>query len=366
MAKIRVAIAGVGNCASALVQGVYYYASVPEERQIPGVMHVKFGPYHIGDIEFVAAFDVNKRKIGKDLAEAIFTKPNNTIKFANVPKTGVIVKPGPILDGVTLHMKDSFTPYDEESIRPVNVVEELKAARADIVVNFLPVGSNLATAYYANAAIEARAAFVNCIPVFIASDPSWARKFREVGLPVLGDDIKSQIGATILHRALIRLLHMRGVIIDETYQLNIGGDTDFKNMLTEERLASKRISKTKAITTLLPYGEILEKKGRVRIGPSDYVPFLNNTKIAYIFIRGRKFGNIPIKIDVKLEVTDAPNSAGVVIDAIRAAKIALDRGMSGAIIGPSAYFFKHPPKQAPSDEIAREWVELFIKGKDIS
>ncbi len=360
MPKVRVAIVGVGNCASALVQGVHYYASVSEDEQVPGVMHVKFGSYHIGDIEFVAAFDVNRRKIGKDLADAIFIEPNNTVKFTDVPRTGVIVKPGPILDGVASHMRKSFMPY-EEPIEPVNVVEELKEAKADVVVNFLPVGSERATAYYANAAIRAKAAFVNCIPVFIASDPSWAKKFEDAGLPVLGDDVKSQIGATILHRAIVRLLHMRGVVIEETYQLNVGGDTDFRNMLAEERLVSKRISKTKAVTSLLPYGGELEEKGRIRIGPSDYIPFLRNKKIAYIYVRGRKFGDIPVKIDVKLEVVDSPNSAGVVIDAIRAAKIALDRGMKGAIIAPSAYFFKHPPRQAPSDEMAREWVEMFIK-----
>ena len=354
MSEIRVAIAGVGNCASALVQGVHYYRNAKEDDVIPGLMHVRFGEYHIRDIKFVAAFDVNREKIGKDLSEAIFVEPNCCAKFANpMPKLGVKVLSGPILDGVGPHMKEAFKVEDDD---PINVAEALKEANADMLVNFLPVGSYEATRFYAEAALEAGCAFVNCIPEFIASDEEWAARFEKAGLPIAGDDVKSQLGATILHRTLARLFVDRGVIIDETYQLNIGGNTDFQNMTLEQRLKTKRISKTEAVTSLVPY-EI-----PTRIGPSDYVPFLGDKKICYIHLKGRKFGDQPVKITVKLEVEDSPNSAGVVIDVIRAVKIALDRGISGPLISISAYAFKHPPVQVP-DSKAKKWVEEYIEGK---
>ncbi|MCS7096542.1 MAG: inositol-3-phosphate synthase [Candidatus Bathyarchaeota archaeon] len=356
MAEIRVAIVGVGNCASALVQGVEYYKNADEDEVVPGLMHVNFGGYHVRDIKFVAAFEVDKRKIGKDLAEAIFAKPNCCAKFADVPKLGVEVKPGPILDGVASHMKEPFNIYDESKIKPADVAEVLKESGAEVLVNYLPVGSYNATRFYAQAAMDAGCAFVNCIPEFIASDPVWSRKFEERGLPVAGDDIKSQLGATILHRTLVKLCIDRGVIVDETYQLNLGGNTDFLNMTVEERLKTKRISKTEAVTSLVPY-EI-----PTRIGPSDYVPFLGDKKICYITLRGRKFGNLPLTITAKLEVEDSPNSAGVVIDVIRAVKLALDRRVAGPLISICAYSFKHPPVQAP-DPIAKEWVEEFIQGR---
>jgi myo-inositol-1-phosphate synthase len=353
--EIRVAIVGVGNSASALVQGVEYYKGAKENEKIPGLMHVNFGGYHIRDIKFVAAFDVDKNKIGKDLSEAIFTKPNCCAKFAEVPRLGVKVQPGPVLDGVAEHMKGVFNVYDGSEIKPVNVIDVLKDSRAEILINYLPVGSYKATRFYAQAALEAGCAFINCIPEFIASDPEWSRKFEERGLPVAGDDIKSQLGATILHRNLVSLCVDRGVVIDETYQLNIGGDTDFLNMTVEERLKTKRISKTEAVESLVPYNL------PTRIGPSDYVPFLGNKKICYIWLKGRKFGNRPLTITVKLEVEDSPNSAGVVIDVIRAVKLALDRKIAGPLISISSYAFKHPPIQVP-DSIAKEWVEDYIKG----
>jgi len=362
--KIRVALIGVGNCASALVQGVYYYKDADDDDMVPGVMHVRFGPYHIGDIEFVAAFDVSKSKVGKDLSEAIFAKPNITPKFADVPKMGVIVKPGPILDGVAEHMKGVFDPANN-SVGLEEIVDELKSSGADVAINFLPVGSEKATRFYAEASLQAKVAFINGIPVFIASDPTgeWPKKYEEANVPLLGDDIKGQVGATILHRTLVRLFHMRGVKVEETYQLNIGGNTDFLNMTVEERLYSKRISKTEAVTSILPYGKELSEKGKVRIGPSDYVPFLGNTKIAYIYIKGRSFADFTVEVEAKLKVDDKSMFAGVMIDAIRAAKIAKDRGVGGVIISPSAFFFKHPPVQAPDDETARQWVEEFIAGK---
>jgi len=355
MGKIRVAIAGIGNCASALVQGVFFYRGVREES-IPGLMHVNFGGYYIDDIEFVAAFDVNRLKIGKDLSEAIFAEPNCCAKFADVPKLGVEVLPAPILDGVAPHMREPFKVYDEKEVKPVNVADVLKEVKADMLINFVPVGSYEATRYYARACLEAKCAFVNCIPEFIASDPEWAKKFEEAGIPVAGDDIKSQVGATILHRAIVNLLRDRGVKVEETYQLNIGGNTDFLNMTVEERLKTKRISKTEAVTSLLPY------KVPTRIGPSDYVPFLEDKKVCYIYVRGRKFGDLPLTIDVKLVVEDSPNSAGVVVDVIRATKIALDRRIAGPLVSISAYAFKHPPVKVP-DSVAKEWVEEFIKGK---
>jgi myo-inositol-1-phosphate synthase len=355
--EIRVAIAGVGNCASALVQGVEYYKDAKDGEMIPGLMHVNFGGYHVRDIKFVAAFDVNKLKIGKDLSEAIFTEPNCCARFVNsMPKLGVKVLPGPILDGVAPHMREPFKAYSESELEPVDVASVLKETQAEILVNYMPVGSFEATRFYANAALEAGCAFINCIPEFIASDAEWASRFEKAGLPVAGDDIKSQLGATILHRTLVNLFIERGVVIDETYQLNIGGNTDFLNMTYEERLKTKRISKTEAVTSIIPYDV------PTRIGPSDYVPFLKDKKICYIYIKGRKFGNQPVKISAKLEVEDSPNSAGIVIDVIRAVKIALDRGIAGPLISISAYAFKHPPVQV-DDYTARRWVEEFIEGK---
>jgi len=356
MTEIRVAIVGVGNSACALIQGVEYYRNVKEGENVPGLMHVNFGGYHVRDIKFVAAFDVDKNKIGKDLSEAIFVKPNCCTKFADVPSLGVRVQPGPVLDGVAKHMRENFNVYNEGEIEPVDVANTLREAKADILVNYLPVGSHNATRFYAQAALEAGCAFVNCIPEFIASDPTWSRRFEERGLPVAGDDVKSQLGATILHRNLVRLCVERGVVVDETYQLNLGGDTDFLNMTVEERLKTKRISKTEAVTSLVPYDL------PTRIGPSDYVPFLGNKKICYIWLKGRKFGDRPLTISVKLEVEDSPNSAGVVIDVIRAVKLALDRKIAGPLISISAYAFKHPPVQVP-DPVAKEWVEEFIKGE---
>ena len=356
MPEIRVAIVGVGNSPSALIQGTEYYKNAREDATVPGLMHVNFGGYHIKDVKFVAAFEVNKKKIGKDLAEAIFTEPNCCAKFAKVPRLGVKVSPAPILDGVAEHMKETFNVYGDSEIKPVNVVEILKESRAEILVNYLPVGSRDATRFYAQAALDAGCAFINCMPEFIASDSAWAKKFEEKGLPVAGDDVKSQVGATILHRNLARLCVDRGVIIDETYQLNLGGDTDFQNMTVEERLKTKRISKTEAVTSLVPYDL------PTRIGPSDYVPFLGNKKICYLWLKGRKFGDRPLTITVKLEVEDSPNSAGVVIDVIRAVKLALDRKISGQLLSMSAYAFKHPPIQVP-DPVAKEWVEEYIKGK---
>jgi len=354
--EIRVAIIGVGNSASALIQGVEYYKDARENARVPGLMHVNFGGYHIKDVKFVAAFEVNKKKIGKDLAEAIFTEPNCCAKFAEVPRLGVKVSPAPILDGVAEHMKKTFNVYGDGEIKPVNVVEILKESRAEILVNYLPVGSRDAARFYAQASLDAGCAFINCMPEFIASDSAWAKKFEKKRLPVAGDDVKSQVGATILHRNLARLCVDRGVIIDETYQLNLGGDTDFQNMTVEERLKTKRISKTEAVTSLVPYDL------PTRIGPSDYVPFLGNKKICYLWLKGRKFGDRPLTITVKLEVEDSPNSAGVVIDVIRAVKLALDRKIAGQLISMSAYAFKHPPIQVP-DPVAKEWVEEYIKGK---
>mgnify|MGYP002395966080 CR=1 FL=1 len=353
---IRVAMAGVGNSAAALIQGIEYYRDAKEEAQVSGLMHVNFGGYHVRDIKFVAAFEVNKQKIGKDLGEAILIKPNCCAKFADVPQLGVTVLPGPILDGVAPHMKEPFQSYDEKEIKPVNVAEALREAEAEVLINYLPVGSYEASRHYAQAALDAGCAFVNCIPEFIVSDPEWGRRFGEKGLPAAGDDIKSQLGATILHRNLIKLCVDRGVTVEETYQLNLGGDTDFLNMTVEERLKSKRISKTEAVTSMVPY------RVPTRIGPSDYVPFLENKKICYIFIRGHKFGNRPVTLTAKLEVEDSPNSAGVVIDVIRAIKIALDRRISGPLTSISSYAFKHPPVQVP-DDTAHQWVEDYIAGK---
>ena len=356
MPDIRVALVGVGNSASALIQGVHYYKDAKEEASVPGLMHVDFGGYHIRDVKFVAAFEVNKKKIGKDLAEAIFTEPNCCAKFAKVPPLHVKVSPAPIMDGAAEHMKETFHVYKEGEIKPVDVAETLKKAKADILVNYLPVGSKVAARFYAQAALDAGCAFINCMPEFIASDSAWAKKFEEKGLPIAGDDIKSQVGATILHRNIARLCVDRGVVIDETYQLNLGGDTDFQNMTVEERLKTKRISKTEAVTSMVPYDL------PTRIGPSDYVPFLGNKKICYLWLKGRKFGDRPLTITVKLEVEDSPNSAGVVIDVIRAVKLALDRKIAGQLLSISAYAFKHPPIQVP-DSSAKQAVEEFIQGK---
>lgn len=356
MPEIRVAIVGVGNSASALIQGTQYYKNAKEDTTVPGLMHVNFGGYHIRDIKFVAAFEVNKDKIGKDLSEAIFTKPNCCVKFADVHSLGVTVSPAPIMDGVAPHMRETFNVYDDSKTDKLSVVRVLKEARSHVLVCYLPVGSHDAARFYAQCAIDAGCAFVNCMPEFIGSDPRESSKFEKAGLPVLGDDIKSQVGATILHRSLVRLCLDRGVIVDETYQLNLGGDTDFQNMTVENRLKSKRISKTEAVTSLVPYAL------PTRIGPSDYVGFLNNKKICYISLKGRKFGDRPINISVKLEVEDSPNSAGVVIDLIRAAKIALDRKIAGALVSMPAYAFKHPPIQVP-DPQARQWTEDWIVGR---
>ena len=354
MGNIRVAIAGLGNCASSLIQGVEFYKD-SVEGVIPGLMHVNFGGYLVRDVEFVAAFDVNTLKIGRDISEAIFAEPNR-VKFIDVPHMGVDVMPGPILDGVAPHMSDSFKVYNEREFKHVDVAEVLKESKADMLVNYLPVGSREGTRYYVQAALEAKCAFVNCIPEFIASDETWARRFNERCLPVAGDDIKSQVGATILHRALTELFLDRGVKIEATYQLNIGGNTDFENMTVEDRLKTKRISKTEAVKSLVPYDV------PTRIGPSDYVPFLGDVKICYIRLLGRGFGELPMSVDAKLKVEDSPNSAGVVIDIIRAVKIALDRGIGGPLISISSYAFKHPPIQVPDDQ-ARNWVEEFIKGR---
>lgn len=356
MSEIRVAVVGVGNSASALIQGVTYYKDAKEGTTVPGLMHVKFGGYHIRDVKFVAAFEVNRNKIGKDLSEAIFIEPNCVAKFSDVPHLGVEVSSAPILDGVARHMKDTFNVYSEKEPNAADVMETLREAETEVLVNYLPVGSQKATRFYAQAAMDAGCAFVNCIPEFITSDPDWSGKFQERGLPVAGDDVKSQLGATILHRNLVRLCVDRGVIVDETYQLNLGGDTDFLNMTVEERLKTKRISKTEAVTSLVPY------ELPTRIGPSDYVPFLGNKKICYIWLKGRKFGDRQLTVTVKLEVEDSPNSAGVVIDVIRAAKLALDRKIAGPLISMSSYAFKHPPIQVP-DQTARQWVEDYIAGK---
>ncbi|MGB8779537.1 MAG: inositol-3-phosphate synthase [Candidatus Bathyarchaeia archaeon] len=355
MPEVRVALVGVGNSASALIQGVQYYKNAEENRNVPGLMHVNFGPYHIRDVKFVAAFEVNKDKIGKDLSEAIFTAPNCCEKFADVPTLDVKVTGGPVLDGAAEHMKKVFNVYKNE-VGPEHVVDVLKKSKAQILVNYLPVGSRKAARFYAQSALDAGCAFINCMPEFIASDGSWSKKFEEKGLPIAGDDIKSQLGATILHRSIAKLCVDRGVIIDETYQLNLGGDTDFLNMTVEERLKTKRISKTEAVTSMVPYDL------PTRIGPSDYVPFLGNKKICYLWLKGRKFGDRPLTVSVKLEVEDSPNSAGVVIDIIRAVKIALDRKIGGALLSISSYAFKHPPIQVP-DALAKQAVEEFIQGK---
>jgi myo-inositol-1-phosphate synthase len=355
MGSVRVAIVGVGNCASSLVQGVEYYRNAARTDRIPGLMHVTFGDYHVRDVEFVAAFDVDAKKVGRDLAEAIVASENNTIKFCDVPPTGVTVRRGPTLDGLGQYYREIIDESDED---PVDVAATLRSARVDVVVSYLPVGSEQADQHYAQAAIDAGCAFVNALPVFIASDPVWAKKFADAGLPIIGDDIKSQVGATILHRALAKLFEDRGVELLRTYQLNFGGNMDFMNMLERSRLISKKISKTQSVTSQIPH-EI--GKGDVHIGPSDHVPWLDDRKWAYIRLEGRSFGDVPLNAELKLEVWDSPNSAGVIIDAVRAAKIALDRGIGGPVLSPSAYFMKSPPVQY-SDHDAHEAVEAYIRG----
>jgi len=354
--KVRVAIIGVGNCASSLVQGVYYYKNASEDDLVPGLMHVNLGGYHIRDIEFTAAFDVVDTKVGKDLSEAIFAFPNNTVKFTEVPFLNVPVSRGMTHDGLGKYL---YQIVKKAPGPTADIVGILKETRTDVVVNFLPVGSEMATKWYVEQVLDAGCAFVNGIPVFIASQEYWARRFRERNLPVIGDDVKSQVGATILHRVLTRLFVDRGVRVDRTYQLNFGGNTDFLNMLERERLESKKISKTGAVTSMLPYSLA---EDNVHVGPSDHVPWLTDRKWCYIRMEGTTFGDVPLNLEAKLEVWDSPNSAGVMIDAIRCAKIALDRGLSGPIIGPSAYFMKTPPKQF-RDEVAREMTEAFIRGE---
>lgn len=354
-AVIRVAIVGVGNCASSFVQGLNFYKDAKPDEAIPGLMNVEVGPYHIRDIEVVAAFDIDGRKVGHDLSEAIFAAPNNTYKFARVPETGVIVQRGPTLDGIGKHLVEVV---HESTEAPVDVAAALKAARADVIISYLPVGSQKASEFYAEQALAAGCGLINCVPVFIASDPAWAKRFAEKSLPIVGDDIKSQVGATILHRVLARLYEDRGVKIERTYQLNFGGNTDFLNMLERERLKSKKISKTQAVNSQI---DVPLASDRIHIGPSDFVPFLDDRKIAYIRLEGTGFGGVPLNAEVKLEVWDSPNSAGVVIDAVRCAKIALDRGVGGPVIGPSSYFMKSPPQQFTDPE-ARDLTVSFIAG----
>jgi myo-inositol-1-phosphate synthase len=350
---IRVAIVGVGNCASSLVQGVQYYRDADPSEAVPGLMHVVFGPYHVGDVQFVAAFDVDEKKVGTDLSDAIDASQNNTIKICDVPSLGISVQRGPTLDGLGRYYRETIHESDAE---PVDVVQVLRDTKADVLVCYLPVGSEEAAKYYAQCAIDAGCAFVNALPVFIASDPVWAKKFTDAGLPIIGDDIKSQVGATITHRVLAKLFEDRGVTLDRTYQLNVGGNMDFKNMLERDRLESKKISKTQSVTSQLEHD--LGSRN-VHIGPSDYIEWLDDRKWAFVRLEGRAFGDVPLSLEYKLEVWDSPNSAGVIIDAVRAAKIALDRGMAGPILSASSYFMKSPPEQY-SDSEARDAVEEFI------
>jgi myo-inositol-1-phosphate synthase len=356
MGSVRIAIVGVGNCASSLVQGVEYYRDADPDTRIPGLMHVDFGGYHVSDLQFVAAFDVDAKKVGMDLAEAIVASENNTIKIADVPPTGVTVQRGPTFDGLGQFYREIIEESDAE---PVDVAQALRDAQVDVVVSYLPVGSEEADKFYAQAAIDAGCAFVNALPVFIASDPVWAKKFEDAGLPIVGDDIKSQVGATIVHRALAKLFEDRGVELLRTYQLNFGGNMDFMNMLERNRLVSKKISKTQSVTSQIPHEMA---KSDVHIGPSDHVPWLDDRKWAYIRLEGRSFGDTPLNAELKLEVWDSPNSAGVIIDAVRAAKIALDRKIGGPILSASSYFMKSPPVQY-ADHQAHEAVEQFIRGQ---
>src|SRR5213592_4271742 len=352
--RVRVALVGVGNCANSLLQGVEYYKDAPADEFVPGLMHVNLGGYHVSDIEFTAAFDVTTDKVGKDLSEAIWAHPNDTIKFAEVPKTGIKVSRGMTHDGLGKYISEVVTKAPGETDDVVGILRDTKT---DVVVNYLPVGSDSATKWYTEQVLEAGCAMVNCMPIFIAREPYWQRRFEEKGLPIIGDDIKSQVGATITHRVLTSLFRERGVRLDKTMQLNVGGNSDFLNMLERERLESKKISKTNAVTSMLDY-DLGEKN--VHVGPSDYVPWLTDRKWAYIRLEGSAFGDVPLNVEMKLEVWDSPNSAGIVIDAVRLAKLALNNGIGGALEGPSAYLMKSPPKQLPDDE-ARDAVESFIK-----
>ena len=353
---IRVAIIGVGNCANSLVQGVTYYKDADINQEIPGLMHAQLGGYHISSIKFVAAFDVDVKKVGLDLADAIWASENNTIKFADVATTGVLVERGPTNDGLGRYYRETITESDAPV---VDMVARLKEEKVDVLICYLPVGSEIAAKFYAQCAIDAGCAFVNALPVFIASDPVWAAKFEAAGLPIVGDDIKSQVGATITHRIMAKLFQDRGVHLDRTYQLNVGGNMDFKNMLERDRLESKKISKTNSVTSQLDH-DLGEKN--VHIGPSDYIPWLDDRKWAYVRLEGRAFGDVPLNLEYKLEVWDSPNSAGVIIDALRCAKIGLDRKIGGALLSPSSYFMKTPPEQY-SDETAHVRTEDFISGK---
>ncbi len=353
--SVRVAIVGVGNCAASLVQGVHYYRDADPATRVPGLMHVQFGDYHVRDVEFVAAFDVDAKKVGRDLSEAIVASENNTIKICDVPPTGVVVQRGHTFDGLGEYYREMISESDEA---PVDVVQVLRDAQVDVLVSYLPVGSEDADRFYAQCAIDAKVAFVNALPVFIASEPEWAAKFTEAGVPIVGDDIKSQVGATITHRVMAKLFEDRGVELQRTYQLNFGGNMDFMNMLERKRLQSKKISKTQSVTSQIPHEMA---KADVHIGPSDHVPWLDDRKWAYVRLEGRSFGDTPLNLEYKLEVWDSPNSAGVIIDAVRAAKIALDRGVGGPLLSASSYFMKSPPEQYADDEAFRA-VEDFIKG----
>ena len=357
MKQVRVAIVGVGNCANSLIQGISYYRDTDSGRTVPGLMHVDLGGYQVGDVEPVAAFDVDASKVGTDLSKAMWAGLNNTIRFCDVGHLDVEVVRGPTLDGLGKYYRQSI---EESNARPVDVAEAIKRSRADVLVSYLPVGSEQATRFYASAALEAGVGFVNAIPAFIASDPGWARRFYEAGLPIIGDDIKSQVGATIVHRMLARLFEARGVVVERTSQLNVGGNMDFKNMLERERLQSKKVSKTRAVTSQID--RALDQED-VHIGPSDHIPWLTDRKWAYIRVEGRAFGDVPLNAELKLEVWDSPNSAGVVIDAVRVAKIAMDRGIGGPLLAASAYFMKSPAIQY-ADEEARELLERFIAGED--
>jgi myo-inositol-1-phosphate synthase len=352
--RVRVALVGVGNCANSLLQGVEYYKDAPDDQFVPGLMHVNLGGYHVSDIEFTAAFDVTTDKVGKDLAEAIWAHPNDTIKFADVPKTGVKVSRGMTHDGLGKYISEVVTKAPGETSDVVGILRDTKT---DVVVNYLPVGSEAATKWYAEQVLEAGCAMVNCMPVFIAREKYWQRRFEERGLPIIGDDIKSQVGATITHRVLTSLFRERGVRLDKTLQLNVGGNSDFLNMLERDRLESKKISKTNAVTSMLDY-DLGEQN--VHVGPSDYVPWLTDRKWAYIRMEGSSFGDVPLNLELKLEVWDSPNSAGIVIDAVRLAKLALNNGVTGALEGPSSYLMKSPPKQVADDE-AYDATEKFIR-----
>jgi myo-inositol-1-phosphate synthase len=355
MGSVKVAVVGVGNCAASLVQGVEYYRDADETQSVPGLMHVRFGEYHVSDVEFVAAFDVDAKKVGRDLSEAIVASENNTIKICDVPPLGVTVQRGHTLDGLGKYYRETIEESDEQ---PVDVVAALRESGAHVLVCYLPVGSQQAAEFYAQAALDAGVAFVNALPVFIAGTQAWADKFTAAGLPIVGDDIKSQVGATITHRVLAKLFEDRGVQLDRTMQLNVGGNMDFKNMLERERLESKKISKTQSVTSQVDRDMGV---GNVHIGPSDHVPWLSDRKWAYVRLEGRAFGDVPLNLEYKLEVWDSPNSAGIIIDAVRAAKIALDRGIGGPILSASSYFMKSPPVQY-DDSTARDAVEAFIRG----